>query len=166
MVSLVVGFAMALKKAERFLDTWIICLLTMPSLVLILTIYMIAGLNDRAAILGAAVPSFRSCRSTSGRGSRASTTSSSTWQGYHATRGQIIRLGHCAADCADHRRLGALRPWPGLEDGASSPNCSDAATHRLSPSNSTTRCSTWARCWHTRWPSCSSCCSSRSFCLD
>jgi NitT/TauT family transport system permease protein len=92
-VSLVVGFAMGIsKKAERFLDVWIICLLTMPSLVLILTIYMIAGLNDRAAILGAAVPVIP-------------ILSINIWQGvkgvdyklidmakaYHATRGQIIR---------------------------------------------------------------------------
>ena len=92
-VSLVIGFAMGIsKKAERFLDVWIICLLTMPSLVLILTIYMIAGLNDRAAVLGAAVPVIP-------------ILSINIWQGvksvdyklidmakaYHATRGEIIR---------------------------------------------------------------------------
>jgi NitT/TauT family transport system permease protein len=92
-VSLVVGFAMGIsKKAERFLDVWIICLLTMPSLVLILTIYMIVGLNDRAAILGAAVPVIP-------------ILSINIWQGvkgvdyklidmakaYHATRSEIIR---------------------------------------------------------------------------
>lgn len=56
-VSLVIGFAMGVSRtAERFFDVWVVCLLTMPSLVLILTIYMIIGLNDRAAILGAAVP--------------------------------------------------------------------------------------------------------------
>jgi NitT/TauT family transport system permease protein len=56
-VSLFIGFAMGVSKtAERFFDVWVVCLLTLPSLVLILTIYMIVGLNDRAAILGAAIP--------------------------------------------------------------------------------------------------------------
>jgi NitT/TauT family transport system permease protein len=92
-VSLIVGFAMGISRvAERFLDVWVICLLTMPSLVLILTIYMIAGLNDRAAVLGAAVPVIP-------------ILSINIWQGvkgvdyklidmgkaYHATRGRIIR---------------------------------------------------------------------------
>jgi NitT/TauT family transport system permease protein len=92
-VSLVVGVAMGVsKKAERFLDVWIVCLLTMPSLVLILTIYMVVGLNDRAAILGAAVPVIP-------------ILSINIWQGvksvdyklidmakaYHATRSEIIR---------------------------------------------------------------------------
>ncbi|MFL6795842.1 MAG: ABC transporter permease [Xanthobacteraceae bacterium] len=92
-VSLIVGFAMGIsRKVERFLDVWIVCLLTMPSLVLILTIYMIIGLNDRAAVLGAAVPVIP-------------ILSINIWQGvkgvdyklidmakaYHATRGRIIR---------------------------------------------------------------------------
>jgi NitT/TauT family transport system permease protein len=56
-VSLIAGFAMGISKtAERFLDVWVICLLTLPSLVLMLTIYMVVGLNDQAAVLGAAIP--------------------------------------------------------------------------------------------------------------
>jgi NitT/TauT family transport system permease protein len=56
-VALILGFAMGLSKtAERFFEIWIIGGITVPSLVLILTIYMIVGLNDRAAILGAALP--------------------------------------------------------------------------------------------------------------
>jgi NitT/TauT family transport system permease protein len=56
-VSMFIGFAMGVSKtAERFFDVWVVCLLTLPSLVLILTIYMVVGLNDRAAILGAAIP--------------------------------------------------------------------------------------------------------------
>jgi NitT/TauT family transport system permease protein len=56
-VALVLGFAMGLSKtAERFFEIWIIGAITVPSLVLILTIYMIVGLNDRAAVLGAAMP--------------------------------------------------------------------------------------------------------------
>ncbi len=56
-VSLVLGFAMGLSKtAERFFDVWVVCGLSLPSLVTILTIFMIVGLNDRAAILGAALP--------------------------------------------------------------------------------------------------------------
>jgi NitT/TauT family transport system permease protein len=92
-VSLIVGFAMGISKvAERFLDVWVVCLLTMPSLVMILTIYMIVGLNDRAAVIGAAVPVIP-------------ILTINIWQGvkgvdyklidmakaYHATRGHIIR---------------------------------------------------------------------------
>jgi NitT/TauT family transport system permease protein len=92
-VSLIVGFAMGISKvAERFLDVWVVCLLTMPSLVMILTIYMIVGLNDRAAVIGAAVPVIP-------------ILTINIWQGvkgvdyklidmakaYHSTRGQIIR---------------------------------------------------------------------------
>ena len=56
-IALILGFAMGLSKtAERFFEIWIIGAITMPSLVLILTIYMVVGLNDRAAILGAALP--------------------------------------------------------------------------------------------------------------
>lgn len=55
-ISTIVGFAMGVSRtAERFFDTWVICLLTLPSLVMILTIYMVVGLNDRAAILAAAI---------------------------------------------------------------------------------------------------------------
>ena len=56
-ISIVLGFAMGLSKsAERFFDVWIVCGLSLPSLVMILTIFMIMGLNDKAAILGAALP--------------------------------------------------------------------------------------------------------------
>src|SRR5262249_17386631 len=53
----IVGVAMGVSRAaEHFFDVWMICLLTLPSLVLILTIYMVIGLNDRAAVLAAAIP--------------------------------------------------------------------------------------------------------------
>jgi NitT/TauT family transport system permease protein len=56
-VSLVLGFAMGLSKtAELFLEVWIITAMIVPSLVIILTIYMVVGLNDTAAIIGAAIP--------------------------------------------------------------------------------------------------------------
>ncbi|MEA2978298.1 MAG: NitT/TauT family transport system permease protein [Alphaproteobacteria bacterium] len=56
-IALVLGFAMGLSKtAERFFDVWIIGGLTVPSLVIILTIYMVVGLNDTAAVLAAALP--------------------------------------------------------------------------------------------------------------
>jgi NitT/TauT family transport system permease protein len=92
-VSLIAGFAMGISRTvERFLDVWVICLLTLPSLVLMLTIYMVVGLNDRAAVLGAAIPVIP-------------ILTINIWQGvkgveyklidmakaYHATRGQIIR---------------------------------------------------------------------------
>lgn len=56
-VSIILGFAMGLSKtAERFFDVWIVCGISLPSLVVILTIFMIVGLNDKAAIIGAALP--------------------------------------------------------------------------------------------------------------
>ncbi|HWK13821.1 MAG TPA: ABC transporter permease subunit [Rhizobiaceae bacterium] len=56
-VALVLGFSMALSKtAGIFFQVWIICGITMPALVVILTLYMVIGLNDTAAILGAAAP--------------------------------------------------------------------------------------------------------------
>src|SRR6202044_1194533 len=56
-IALVLGFAMGLSKgAEQFFDVWIISFMSLPSLVLILTVFMIIGLNDRAAILAAALP--------------------------------------------------------------------------------------------------------------
>ena len=51
------GFAMGLsRRAERFFRVWIVCGLTIPALVVILTCYMAVGLNDGAAVLGAALP--------------------------------------------------------------------------------------------------------------
>jgi NitT/TauT family transport system permease protein len=56
-IALVLGFAMGLSRtAEKFFDIWLICGITLPSLVTIITVYMIVGLNDRAAILAAALP--------------------------------------------------------------------------------------------------------------
>jgi NitT/TauT family transport system permease protein len=56
-LALVLGFAMGLSKtAERFFDVWMVGGISVPSLVIILTIFMIVGLNERAAILGAALP--------------------------------------------------------------------------------------------------------------
>lgn len=55
--ALVLGFAMGLSRAaERYFDVWVVCALTIPSLVLILTIYMIVGLNEKAAVIAAALP--------------------------------------------------------------------------------------------------------------
>jgi NitT/TauT family transport system permease protein len=56
-LSLILGFAMGLSRfAERFFEVWIVSGLSLPSLVLILTVFMIIGLNDRAAIIAAALP--------------------------------------------------------------------------------------------------------------
>lgn len=56
-LSLILGFAMGLSRlAERFFEVWIVSGLSLPSLVVILTIFMIFGLNDRAAVLAAALP--------------------------------------------------------------------------------------------------------------
>jgi NitT/TauT family transport system permease protein len=56
-VALVLGFSMALSRtAGIFFQVWIICGITLPALVTILTLYMVVGLNDTAAVLGAAAP--------------------------------------------------------------------------------------------------------------
>lgn len=56
-IALVLGFTMGIwKTAEKFFDIWLVCGITLPSLVTIITVYMIVGLNDRAAILAAALP--------------------------------------------------------------------------------------------------------------
>ena len=55
--ALVLGFAMGLSRtAERYFDIWVVGGLTLPSLVLILTIFMIVGLNEKAAVIAAALP--------------------------------------------------------------------------------------------------------------
>ena len=55
--ALALGFAMGLSKtAERFLDIWMVCGISLPSLVTILTIFMVVGLNETAAVLAAALP--------------------------------------------------------------------------------------------------------------
>lgn len=56
-VASVLGFTMALsKKSDDFFRMLIILGVTMPALVLILMSYMIVGLNDSAAVIGAALP--------------------------------------------------------------------------------------------------------------
>jgi NitT/TauT family transport system permease protein len=56
-IAVVLGFTMGLSKgAERFFDVWVVGCMTLPSLVLILTIYLIVGLNEWAAVLASAVP--------------------------------------------------------------------------------------------------------------
>jgi hypothetical protein len=109
-IALILGFAMGLSRtAERFFEIWIIGAITMPSLVLILTIYMVVGLNDRAAILGAALP----------------VVPILTINIWEAIKG-ILPCGpvahHCishrAANCAGPAGLGPIRIGPDLEDGA------------------------------------------------
>ncbi|MDB5654695.1 MAG: hypothetical protein JWQ94_2308 [Tardiphaga sp.] len=56
-VSAVLGFTMGLSHvAGVFFRVWIVCFITIPALVIMLTCYMVIGLNDKAAILGAAIP--------------------------------------------------------------------------------------------------------------
>jgi NitT/TauT family transport system permease protein len=56
-IAAVLGFAMGLSRiAEYFLDIWVVGCMTLPSLVLILTIYLVIGLNERAAVLASAIP--------------------------------------------------------------------------------------------------------------
>lgn len=56
-VSAVLGFTMGLSHvAGVFFRVWVVCFITIPALVIMLTCYMVIGLNDKAAILGAAIP--------------------------------------------------------------------------------------------------------------
>jgi NitT/TauT family transport system permease protein len=56
-ISAVLGFTMGLsRRASVFFRVWIVCFITIPALVIMLTCYMVIGLNDKAAILGAAIP--------------------------------------------------------------------------------------------------------------
>ena len=55
-IATALGFAMAISpRAGSFFRIWIVCGITVPSIVTILTIYLIVGMNDRAAVLGAAL---------------------------------------------------------------------------------------------------------------
>lgn len=55
-ISLVLGFAMAVSpRAGMFFRVWVVCGITVPAIVTILTLYMIVGMNDQAAVIGAAL---------------------------------------------------------------------------------------------------------------
>ena len=54
--ALALGAAMALSRgAGVFFRVWIVCGITVPAIVTILTVYMVVGMNDRGAVLGAAL---------------------------------------------------------------------------------------------------------------
>ncbi len=54
--ALALGTAMAVsKKAGAFFRVWIVCGITMPAIVTILTVYLVVGMNDRGAVIGAAL---------------------------------------------------------------------------------------------------------------
>ncbi len=56
-ISAALGFTMGLSHgASVFFRVWVVTFITIPALVIMLTCYMVIGLNDRAAILGAAIP--------------------------------------------------------------------------------------------------------------
>lgn len=56
-ISAALGFTIGLVPAAAvFFRVWIVCFITIPALVIMLTCYMVVGLNDKAAILGAAIP--------------------------------------------------------------------------------------------------------------
>ena len=92
-IAAVLGFAMGLSRlAEHFLDIWVIGCMTLPSLVLILTIYLVVGLNERAAVLASAVPvvPFLTINIWTGiKGIDQKLIDMS--KAYHATRWRIIR---------------------------------------------------------------------------
>lgn len=54
--ALALGSAMAMSRsAGAFFRVWIVCGITMPAIVTILTVYMVVGMNDRGAVIGAAL---------------------------------------------------------------------------------------------------------------
>ncbi len=54
--ALALGSAMALSvRAGAFFRVWIVCGITVPAIVTLLTVYMVVGMNDRGAVLGAAL---------------------------------------------------------------------------------------------------------------
>lgn len=54
--ALALGTAMAVSPAAGvFFRVWIVCGITVPAIVTILTVYLVVGMNDRGAILGAAL---------------------------------------------------------------------------------------------------------------
>lgn len=54
--ALALGTAMAVSKtAGVFFRVWIVCGITMPAIVTILTLYLVVGMNDRGAVMGAAL---------------------------------------------------------------------------------------------------------------
>jgi NitT/TauT family transport system permease protein len=54
--ALALGTAMALsERAGAFFRVWIVCGITVPAIVTILTVYMVVGMNERGAVLGAAL---------------------------------------------------------------------------------------------------------------
>jgi len=54
--ALALGTAMALSRsAGAFFRVWIVCGITVPAIVTLLTVYMVVGMNERGAVLGAAL---------------------------------------------------------------------------------------------------------------
>jgi NitT/TauT family transport system permease protein len=54
--ALALGTAMALStRAGAFFRVWIVCGITVPAIVTILTVYMVIGMNERGAVLAAAM---------------------------------------------------------------------------------------------------------------
>ncbi|MBB1601664.1 hypothetical protein A9977_16605 [Variovorax sp. UMC13] len=54
--ALALGTAMALsRRAGAFFRVWIVCGITVPAIVTLLTVYMVVGMNERGAVLGAAL---------------------------------------------------------------------------------------------------------------
>ncbi|MDR7093535.1 ABC transporter permease [Hydrogenophaga laconesensis] len=54
--AILLGSAMAMsRRAGVFFRVWIVCGITVPAIVTILTVYMVVGMNDRGAVLGAAL---------------------------------------------------------------------------------------------------------------
>ncbi|WPB57631.1 ABC transporter permease [Xylophilus sp. GOD-11R] len=54
--ALALGTAMAVsRRAGAFFRVWIVCGITLPAIVTILTVYMVVGMNERGGVLGAAL---------------------------------------------------------------------------------------------------------------
>jgi NitT/TauT family transport system permease protein len=92
-LALILGFAMGLSKtAEKFFDVWVVGGMSLPSLVTILTIFMVVGLNETAAVLAAAVPILPILTINIWGGIKSVDFKLIDMsKAYHASRGRIIR---------------------------------------------------------------------------
>ena len=114
------GYAMGRRAlVDRLADPWIVVLLNLPALVIIVLLYIWAGLNEAAAIAAVALNKLPNATVTIREGARALDPALdemarvfvfSPWK----------RLRHvvAAAACALYRRRDPLRPVAGVEDRA------------------------------------------------
>jgi NitT/TauT family transport system permease protein len=91
--ALVLGAAMALSpRTGTFFRVWIVCGITVPAIVTILTVYLSVGMNDRGAVLGAALTVVPFLTINIREGIKAlDTRLLQMGQVFRASRGQVVR---------------------------------------------------------------------------